>query len=97
MDNKLWRNKTISGLIKENHEEQGNLPALYLGEDEKVTVSFTDIYYSVKRIQDFLLQNFCSSHIAILGENSSEWFIAYLGILCSDCVAVTHFQYCVIL
>ncbi len=88
VNNKLSSNKTISGLIKKNHEEHGDLPALYLGENEKKKVSFTDLYFSIKRIQDFLLQNFRESHIAILGENYSEWFIAYLGIICSDCVAV---------
>lgn len=88
MKNKPWEAETIITLLKKNHEKHGSSTVLYLSDPNGQPVSYTDLYHSVGRLQDLLMQNFNVSHIGILGENSSEWLIAYLGIVCSGYVAV---------
>lgn len=93
---------SIPGLIKRNHELRGDAAALLLDEAEAggqeasrakegraaQAISYSELYHVVGLLCDLLSQKFHGAHIGILGENSNEWFLAFLGILCSSSAAV---------
>ncbi|MBQ0100671.1 MAG: AMP-binding protein, partial [Lachnospiraceae bacterium] len=97
-----WETISIPGLIKRNHELRGDAAALLLDEAEAggqeasrakegraaQAISYTELYHVVGLLCDLLSQKFQGAHIGILGENSNEWFLAFLGILCSSSAAV---------
>ena len=88
-ENKPWLVETFATLLKKCSDECGDKTAIILHDaDKDVEVTYTNLYYSVIELQDFFTSNFNLAHIGILGENSSEWFVVFLGILCSACIAV---------
>ena len=77
-------------LIKRyEHDPKSNAFSFSAGKGEVSVKTTADIYNDVKALGTFLMSKLDkTSHIAIIGENSYEWIVAFLAIVCSGNVAV---------
>ena len=59
------------------------------GRKEIVEKTYLDVYREVRRAASWVDKNFDKgSHVAVIGENSYEWLVAYLAVVCTGRVAV---------
>lgn len=59
------------------------------GKNTVESVSYRQLYEDVKRVAAYIGENYGTGrHIAVVGENSYEWLLAFLGILTSGNIAV---------
>ena len=80
---------TLRGLIRYGEENGGKHTIFYTGRQNDEPVSFIEAGGRIRAIGSFLLERgYTGRSIALLGENSTEWCLAYFGITNSGNVAV---------
>ena len=85
------RPSSISDMLRTRAEEQPDAIAFKYrkGRDAIETRTYGEVYSEVKRLAAWIDQTYGRGrHIAILGENSYEWIIAFFAVLSSGNVAV---------
>ena len=85
------RPSSISDMLRTRAEKQPDTAAFRYrkGRDEIETKTYAEILGEVKKTASWVEQTYGrGSHIAIIGENSYEWIIAFFAILTSGNVAV---------
>ena len=81
----------LSDMLESNAKEVPDKIAIRQrsGRKETEEISYAKLYEDVKRVAAYIHSAYGKGqHIAIIGENSYEWLIAFLGIACSGNVAV---------
>lgn len=79
----------IRDLISNAKNRYKDKPLYCYGNNDSLTISFNELEDIVKAGSTYLLENnYKNSNIAIIGENSVEWVLAYFMILCSGNVVV---------
>lgn len=82
----VWTLRELTDYGKEKGE---NVTAFYRGRHNDVPLSFGGCSRIIRQLGTYLLsQGFEADHIAIIGENSTEWVMSFLAICCSGNVAV---------
>ena len=82
----LWTIREVVGHADENGRD---VTAFYRGRKNDVPVTFGDCSVLTEQLGTFLLsQGFRSDHIAIIGENSTEWVLCFLAVTCSGNIVV---------
>lgn len=84
-------NACLAEMLRVNAEQKPDGIAVRqrAGRDVFDEITYKKIYEDVKRIAKYVSENYgTDNHIAIIGENSYEWLIAFLGVVTSGNVAV---------
>ncbi len=87
----IKRINTIEELLLNAYESHPNEVAFSYHENTSITKkTFEDFYFDVLKLRDFLSQKYQKKHIAIVGENSYAWILAFFAITLSGniCVAI---------
>lgn len=80
---------TLRDLIAYGRDHGRDLTIFYTGKENNEPMSFKTAYDDVVALGTFLLnRGFHGAHIALLGENSTEWCLSYFGVVNSANVAV---------
>ena len=80
---------TLRGLIRYGEERGGQHTIFYTGRQNDEPMSFIEAARKIRALGTFLLERgFSGKNIALLGENATEWCLAYFGITNSGNVAV---------
>ena len=80
---------TLRDLIDYGKSAGGQRTVFYTGKKNDVPVSFLEASQKIESFGTFLLHRGLSgAHIAILGENSTEWCLSYFAVVNSGNVAV---------
>ena len=89
VENEFPEVKTIRELIEYGKNKGKNKNCLFKGKDNDEPLSFNCVYDLVKDLGTYLLSiNNKKSNLAIIGENSTEWILSCLSIMCSGNVAI---------
>lgn len=82
----LW---TLRELVDNGKEKGEDVTALYRGRGNDVPITFGEVSRIVGSLGNYLLsKGVVSTNVAILGENSTEWILAFLAIANSGNCAV---------
>ena len=80
---------TLRGLIRYGEENGGEHTIFYTGRQNDEPMSFIEAAKKIRALGTFLLERgYAGRNIALLGENSTEWCLAYFGVTNSGNVAV---------
>ena len=80
---------TLRELVDNGREKGGSVTAFYRGRNNDQPITFGDCSRIIERLGTYLLSlGLHSDHIAIIGENSTEWVLCFLAITCSGNAAV---------
>lgn len=85
------RISSISDMLQKKAQQMPDSVAFRYrkGRDNIEEKTYGQVYEEVKKAASWIEQNYGrGNHIAVIGENSYEWLIAFLGSLCSGNVAV---------
>ena len=81
--------KTLRELVAYGRDAGGEKTVFYTGKKNDVPLSFAEAYEEIEALGTWLLsRGLRKTHIAILGENSTEWCLSYFAVVCSGNVAV---------
>jgi len=82
----LW---TIRELTDNGREKGRDVTVFYRGRHNDIPVTFGECSSLTEQLGTFLLlQGHEAAHLAIIGENSTEWVLSFLAVTCSGNVAV---------
>ena len=82
----LW---TIRELTENGREKGRDITVYYRGRHNDIPLTFGECSRLTEQLGTYLLsQGHDRSHIAVIGENSTEWVLSFLAITCSGNVAV---------
>ena len=80
---------TLRELVKNGREKGEFVTAFYRGRNNDQPITFGDCSRIIERLGTYLLsQGLHSDHIAIIGENSTEWVLSFLAVTNSGNTAV---------
>ena len=81
--------RTLRELVDNGREKGGSVTAFYRGRHNDQPVTFGDCSRIIERLGTYLLSlGLHSDHIAIIGENSTEWVLSFLAVTNSGNTAV---------
>ncbi len=80
----------LNELLELSIEENASDTAFFYQDKNKETIykTYLDFYDEVHHLKNVLAGTYKKKHIAIIGENSYEWVVYFLGIILSGNVAV---------
>lgn len=84
-------NSCLSAMLEVNAREVPDIVAVRqrAGRKETEEISYAKLYDDVKRVAAYINETYgTGNHIAVIGENSYEWLLAFLAITTSGNVAV---------
>ena len=82
----LW---TIPEVVDYGREKGKDLPAFYRGQNNDEPLTFGETSEMIRQLGTaFLAKGLNSVHVALIGENSTEWIFSFLAITSSGNVAV---------
>lgn len=85
-----YDNKYINNLYEllYNKKDLEKTSISYYRDNRKINKSFKDLYNDSIKISNYFYNKYKNKHIGLIGENSYEWLVLFLGIILSGNVVV---------